>query len=267
MKIRELTLRRLKHRSSSSLYDIFLSVYQKLFLNDELSSEDIEKILAMVVLFTNQAEEIMQRLGYRMALAYGNKTKDFTPLYDLAINSGLIPVVALLKSIEDLPLNLGSGKKDSFLSNMVDSYIDNFRDNNIVLTEQQYRLNEFFNNSIGETSTVVAPTSYGKSELIISAIRKSTNKKICILVPTKSLLAQTRKRVLDAKVEWVSRIVSHPEMHNPNDISSIYILTQERLTRVLNQDKNMSFEIVIIDEAHNLLNTVLCSNRTKQSTT
>jgi len=264
MKIIELTLNRLKHHSFSEQYKLFLSVYQKLFLSDELSDEDIDKILSMVALFTNQSEKIMQRLGYRMALAYGNKTKDFTPLYDIAINSGLMPVVALIKEIKNLPLNLGSGSKDSFLSNMVDSYIDNFRDNKIVFTEQQYRLNGFFNKNLSETSTVVAPTSYGKSELIVSAIKNSENQKICILVPSKSLLAQTRKRVLDAKIEWVSRIVSHPEMHRQNDRSSVYILTQERLTRILNQDKDMSFEIVIVDEAHNLLskdgrNTLLAS--------
>ena len=195
----------------------------------------------------------MKRLGYRMALAYGNKTSDFTPLYDIAINSGLMPVVALLKEIQDLPLNSGYRGRDSFLSNMVDSYIDNFRDDKIVLTEQQYHLNEFFTKNIVTTATVVAPTSYGKSELIISAIRDSKNHKICIIVPSKSLLAQTRKRVLNAKVDWVSRIVSHPEMHRPNDSSSVYILTQERLTRILNQDKDVAFDIVFVDEAHNLL--------------
>ena len=253
MKIKELTLNRLKHHSFSEVYETFLSVYKKLFLIDELTDEDINKILSMVVLFANQSEEIMKRLGYRMALAYGNKTNDFTPLYDIAINSGLMPVVALLKEIQDLPLNIGYRGRDSFLSNMVDSYIDNFRDDKIVLTEQQYNLNEFFTKNIGTTTTVVAPTSYGKSELIISAIRDSENHKICIIVPSKSLLAQTRKRVLDAKVEWVSRIVSHPEMHRQNDSSSVHILTQERLTRILNQDKDVAFDIVFVDEAHNLL--------------
>jgi len=264
MKIKELTLNRLKHHSFSELYQVFFSVYEKLFLIDELTDEDINKILSIVVLFTNQSEEIMQRLGYRMALAYGNKTNDFTPLYDIAINSGLMPVVALLKEIQELPLNIGPEKRDSFLSNMIDSYIDNFRDDKIVLTEQQYHLNIFFNKNLGSTSTIVAPTSYGKSELIISAIRHSINYKICILVPSKSLLAQTRKRVLDARIEWISRIVSHPEMHKPDDSSSVYILTQERLTRILNQDKEMAFDIVIVDEAHNLLgkdgrNTLLAS--------
>lgn len=254
MTIKELTLNRLKHHSSTELYDVFLSVYQKLFLAGALQDEDISKILSIVVLFTNQSEETMQRLGYRMALAYGNKTKDFTPLHDIAVNSGLLPVVALIKKIKVLPLNIRSNNDDSFLSNIVDSYIDNFKNHSIILTEQQYRLNGFFDKNFEKTSTVIAPTSYGKSELIISAIRKSENKSICILVPSKSLLSQTRKRVLDAKIAWVSRIVSHPEMHKANDNSSVYILTQERLTRILNQDKAMFFEVVIVDEAHNLLN-------------
>lgn len=253
MKIKELTLNRLKHHSFSEMYKIFISVYQKLFLDDELTDGDINKILSMVVLFSNQSEKILKRLGYRMALAYGNKTNDYTPLYDIAINSGLIPVVALLGDIQELSLNIGPRRRDSFLFNIVESYIDNFRDNNIVLTEQQYHLNLFFNDNMHKTATVVAPTSYGKSELIISAIKQSENLKICIIVPSKSLLAQTRKRVLDARIDWVSRIVSHPEMHRFNDNSSVYILTQERLTRILNQDKDVSFDILIVDEAHNLL--------------
>ena len=44
MKIKELTLNRLKHHSFSELYKTFLSVYNKLFLIDELTDEDINKI-------------------------------------------------------------------------------------------------------------------------------------------------------------------------------------------------------------------------------
>lgn len=262
--IKEMTLNRLKHHSFSDEYNIFFSLYQKLFLSDELTNEEVKKILSIVVLLTNQSDSIMQRLAYRMALAYGIKTDDYTPLYDIAINSGLIPVVSLMNNIDSLPQNQSLRTRESFLSTMVDSYIDNFRYDGLVLTEQQYRLNDFFGENIDKTSTVVAPTSYGKSELIIKAIERSVNKKLCILVPSKSLLAQTRKRVIDAKIEWVSRIVSHPEMHRQDEESGVYILTQERLTRVLNQDKNMFFDIVIVDEAHNLLgkdsrNTLLAS--------
>lgn len=253
MKVVELTLGKLKHHSFSRVYNEFFSVYQKLFLEGELRKEDVRKILSIVILFTNQSEEIMQQLGYRMALAYGNKTLDFTPLYDIAINTGLMPVAALIKGINALPLNEGAWRNDSFFSNIVDSYTDNFRHKGIVLTEQQFQLNDFFDESSNETSTVVAPTSYGKSELIISGIRNAKFKSICVLVPSKSLLAQTRKRILNAKIDWVTRIVSHPEMYKANEKSSVYVLTQERLTRLLNQNSELQFEIVIVDEAHNLL--------------
>ncbi|OEG72725.1 hypothetical protein BEL05_10645 [Shewanella colwelliana] len=251
--MKELTLRRIKHKSFSEQYSILISVYKKLFTDEMLLESDVEKTLSMVVLFMKQTDEVMKRLGYRMALAYGIKTNDFRPLYDISLNSGVIPIAALISNLEDMPLDSGYYNKDSFLTNMVDSYIDNFRNGKIVFTEQQYVLNAFFDNNIKKTTTIVAPTSYGKSELIISAIEKSKNKMICIVVPSKALLAQTRKRVLDAGIGWVTKIVSHPEMHNSEYTSSVYILTQERLTRILNQDLDVCFDIVIIDEAHNLL--------------
>ncbi|MGP1718858.1 DEAD/DEAH box helicase family protein [Shewanella frigidimarina] len=251
--MKELTLGRIKHKSFFEAYEVMILVYMKLFTDDVLLESDIQKILSMVVLFTKQTDEVMRRFGYRMALAYGIKTKDIKPLYDISINSGVIPIAALINNLEDLPFSHDSHNKDSFLSNMVYSYIDNFRVGNIVFTEQQYILNAFFDKNINKTTTIVAPTSYGKSELIISAIKNSKNKRICIVVPSKALLAQTRKRVLDAEIEWVTKIVSHPEMHNSKDVSSVYILTQERLTRILNQDQNVYFDIVIVDEAHNLL--------------
>ena len=253
MSVKELTLATLKHTRFSESYAQFAAIYQKLFLDDLLSDDDRDQVLSIIVLFANQSDDILRRLAYRMALLYGNKTSDFTPLYDIAVNFGLIPVVALIRESKNLPLNMSDRTGDSLLSLMVDTYIENFRDENIVLTEQQYRLNGFFKDSLGDSATVVAPTSYGKSELIIQAIRSSTNRRICVLVPSKSLLAQTRKRILDARIEWVSRLVCHPEMHRENDNSSVYILTQERLTRLLNQHKDLFFDIVIVDEAHNLL--------------
>ncbi len=109
-----------------------------------------------------------------MALAYGLKTDDYTPLYDISINTGLIPLVALLCEIEDLPF--GSSPRSEFLSSMMDSYIDNFRVSNIVVqTEQQFVLSAFFLDNIKRSAIIIAPTSYGKSELIISAIEESQN--------------------------------------------------------------------------------------------
>ena len=253
MKVKQITLRSLKLPDFKEQYDNFLTLFVKLFSAEVLSSSDIKKILSIAVLFTNLEDKKMVQLGYRIALAYGIKTNDFIPLFDLTINSGLIPVAALIKSIHELPIYSEGEERDSFLSNMVDSYVDVFRKHDIVLTEQQLQLTHFFIDNLPESSTVVAPTSYGKSELIISAIQQSPGKKICIIVPSKALLAQTRRRVINANLGWVKRIVSHPEMHKAGDTESVYILTQERLTRILNADRLMSFDIVLVDEAHNML--------------
>ncbi len=260
--MKELTYNRLTHHSFREEYALFKSLYTKLFFDTDLTKEDKNKVLEVVVLFSNQSDELLKKLSYRMALAYGLKTDDYTPLYDISINTGLIPLVALLCEIKDLPF--GSSPRSEFLSSMMDSYIDNFRVSNIVQTEQQFVLSAFFLDNIKRSAIIIAPTSYGKSELIISAIEETPNKRTCVIVPSKALLAQTRKQILDARIQWVQRLVSHPEMYREKDDSSVYVLTQERLTRLLNQNKNLYFDVVIVDEAHNILekdnrNTLLAS--------
>lgn len=260
----DLTMRKLKNDSFIEYYKIFFAIYKILLIEQEMTPGEIRKALSMVVLFSNQSDSIMQKLGYRMALAYGLKTNDFLPLYDISINTGLIPIVALIRGIATLPMNSGARFNDSFISNIVGSYIENFNNHSMIFTEQQLRLSRFFHDNLTGSATIIAPTSYGKSELIISALEKTEGKITCVLVPSKALLAQTKKRILNAKIGWISKIVSHPEMHTPGDDRCVYILTQERLTRILNEDKAMSFDIVVIDEAHNLLskddrNTLLAS--------
>jgi hypothetical protein len=247
--MKELTLRIIKHKSFSRQYTELFNLYKKLFNYENLSSSEIEKILSIVVLLANQKDDVLQRLAYRMALAYGNKTKDFYPLYDLAINKGLMPVVELISGT-GVP---GADRKDSFYAALIEGYTDNFRSGSLVMTEEQVLLNSFFKKEITGPVAVVAPTSYGKSELIVSAVASSIGKRICVIVPSKALLAQTKKRILDSGLDWVRRIISHPEMHRPEETQGVYVLTQERLTRVLNQDRGLSFDVVVVDEAHNLL--------------
>ncbi|WP_194598569.1 DEAD/DEAH box helicase family protein, partial [Vibrio anguillarum] len=88
---------------------------------------------------------------------------------------------------------------------------------------------------------------------IISAISAAKYKNILIIVPSKSLLSQTRKRILDAKIEWVDRAISHPEMYQPIMENCVCVLTQERASRLLNKNKSLVFDITIVDEAHNIL--------------
>ena len=43
---------------------------------------------------------------------------------------------------------------------------------NICLSEQQDSLTKFFENKKDKTISIIAPTSYGKSELIIKAVQE-----------------------------------------------------------------------------------------------
>ena len=111
----------------------------------------------------------------------------------------------------------------------------------------------FFESKKDDTVSVIAPTSYGKSELILSAVKEYAGKKICVLTSTKALLIQTKKRVQQISKGIFPKIVVHPEMYNPNDSSCLAVLTQERLLRIFKKDPQLSFDCIIVDEAHEML--------------
>lgn len=248
--MKELTYARLIHHSFKDEYETFKGLYFRLFEDGDLTDDDVNKLLSLVILFSNQKDKIIRNFGYRIALLYSVKTGDYYPLYDVSINIGLNPIVALLKKIETLPFG---DEGDSFLQNMVDSYLDNYISDGLVQTDGQYVLEKFSAEGYEESSLIVAPTSYGKSELIISTLRNNASKKMCVLVPSKSLLSQTKMRILNADLDWVERVISHPDMYEENDENSVYVLTQERLSRLVNQEVELKFDILIVDEAHNIL--------------
>ncbi|EOG9062472.1 DEAD/DEAH box helicase family protein [Vibrio fluvialis] len=258
--MKELTYNQLIHHTFSDYREKIKSIYYSLLNEDKLSDAEKESLLSIVVIFSNQSDVKLHKLAYRIALLYGLKEKDFVPLYDLAINMGLMPVVSLLRSVEGILKR----SKDTFFSNLIDGYVDTFKSNNITQTEQQLSLSNFFSETISKPATIIAPTSYGKSELIVSAISNAKLKNILVIVPSKSLLSQTRKRILDAKIDWVDRVLSHPEMYLDTMRHCVCVLTQERASRLLNKNKKLKFELVLVDEAHNILdkdgrNTLLAS--------
>ena len=235
-----LTLRKIKNTSFPELYKRFLA-------NDILSNKEIQNLLSIAIILINSDDFNVRRLGYRIIVIYSNRTKDYAPLYEISINSGLYPIA---KFIDQKVL---SDSQRSFFTELNTSFLETFKSNNIYFSEQQYLLNDFYSKKKDETVSVIAPTSYGKSELILNTIREQEGKNICIITPTKSLLAQTRYRVLNAKIPWVNKVVVHPEMYNNADPYCVAILTQERLFRLLKENPQLVFDSVIVDEAHELL--------------
>lgn len=244
--MRELTIKKLKNTKFKELYLSFMR-------GSDLNDEGIVKLLAVAVILLNHTSPEIQRLGYRIILFYGNLTGRYEALYDVAINSGLHPVSAVIEEAEEASEDDSDERSNSFLRGFVSSYIDTFRDQGIVLTEQQEALRYFVQEEYRNSSVVVAPTSYGKSELIMKSVQENPDSSILILVPSKALLAQTKKRLINAGIKNLGKVITHPEMYSEERHNRAFVLTQERLSRLLGEYPNLSFDMVFVDEAHNLL--------------
>ncbi len=238
--MKTLTLKRLYNTEFNSLYWKFLS-------NPEsMNSKELEVLLSLGTYFVGLEDESIQKLGYRIFLLYSKNTGDYKPLYELSLNKGFIPIAQFIND------KLKYGERFGNLQTVINEAINqDFRRGNQYKTIGQTLL---YNNVIAtenKSYIVVAPTSYGKTELILSFLDTNLDKNVCIITPTKSLLAQTKKRILNHIGN--QKIITRPEMYSENSERIIAVLTQERLLRLLQENPELSFDILIVDEAHNLL--------------
>lgn len=236
----DLTLAKIKNTN-------FVSLYKRFIIGEQLRHKEYEILLAIAICFTNANEVNVQQLGYRIIVEYCNQTNDYTPLYEISINKGLYPVSKFMEQhyIPD--------ERRNFFTEWNDAFLEQYAVGDVYQSEQQHMLVNFFDAKKSDTVSVIAPTSYGKSELILSAVKEYAGKKICVLTSTKALLLQTKKRVQSASKGTFPKIVVHPEMYNSNDPSCLAVLTQERLLRIFKKDSNLAFDCIIVDEAHEIL--------------
>lgn len=236
----DLTLAKIRNTDFASLYDRFI-------VGEKLSQKQYEILLAIAICFTNADDTNVQQLGYRIVVEYCNQTNDYIPLYEIAVNKGLYPVSKFIEQhyIDD--------SKRNFFTEWNDAFTEQYVSDEVCRSEQQNSLVHFFESKKDDTVSVIAPTSYGKSELILSAVKEYAGKKICVLTSTKALLIQTKKRVQQISKGIFPKIVVHPEMYNLNDSSCLAVLTQERLLRIFKKDPQLSFDCIIVDEAHEML--------------
>lgn len=252
MPINEISLSAMRRTESYENSD-FQKLYEKLLTTksgSEFSEDDKLFLLKWAVVLLNNGNADVKKLGYRIVLRYANVFKEYIPLYDIALHLGFYPVA---KVIEAHHLN----KKvisESFFKTLQSAYQDIFKVDGKYLSSGQKALVNF-SNSVASDSLIVAPTSYGKSEIMINKVLSNLNGKVCIIVPSKALLAQTKRRLFENLeiASSVKRIITHPEMYRPGEDSFVAVLTQERLLRMLQIDPSLSIDHLLIDEAHNLL--------------
>lgn len=242
-----------QYRTIHSLKEIplFSESIKKLTI-DPLSLNENEKIyiltVAIVCLKKYQEDRRLLsfiELAYSIILKYSITFNDYEPLFDLATNLGLYPIVqAIFTNKKISPKNIN----DALIPIRVN---EEFSNGKIIETLEQNLSRKNFMNNKHIDYCYIAPTSFGKSSLIIEHIQKNWNRKqkIAIIVPTKSLLMQTYKNVKKGKFQ--TKIIIHDEMYSDEE-SFIAVLTQERALRLL--DKNSwGFDSLYIDEAHRIL--------------
>lgn len=227
----------------------FFSLYQLLLKRDDLNAAQAETLLSAAVIFLNHENPDIVALGYRIVVMYSNLKRDFVPLYDVAIGRGYMPIVnstqSVLKATDDTA---------HFFPEYFASLLKLYNVEGAVFTEQQLDLSNFFYDNNHSDVTVTAPTSYGKSELISGFCNQNLHCNICVLVPTKALLAQTKQRLLKKRWDDDNRqIITHAEMYQGGAQNFVAVFTQERLLRFLIKYPAVNFDYVFVDEAHNLL--------------
>ena len=126
--------------------------------------------------------------------------------------------------------------------------MNKFERKDIVETYEQYNSEKKILEDTNNYISYVAPTSYGKSSIINELIVNEGYNRIGIIVPTKSLINQTYRKIKKEIKDY--KIIIHDEMYEGEE-RFIGILTQERALRLLEKE-DFYFEKIYIDEAHNI---------------
>ncbi|EKF9266054.1 DEAD/DEAH box helicase family protein [Vibrio cholerae] len=228
--------------------DKFLSSMKKMSLNIPLDTSEMEYLLSCAVIFLEEYSKDKRKnlyfeIAYFIVLKSAINNGEYEPLLDVSSNFGLYPISNYITQNNLFTISTSSEFSLSY-------QLRKFEYNSIIETYEQKKSRLELVNSNDEENCYIAPTSFGKSSLITEIIREKQLKKVAIIVPTKSLLIQTYKLV---KNNFLSRnIIFHDEMYDGSD-DFIAIFTQERALRLL-KDESISFDLLIIDEAHNLFN-------------
>lgn len=138
-------------------------------------------------------------------------------------------------------------------------------EHSIIIKDKIIALNRFQKtvydaHKINDTISISAPTSAGKSFILCNILLEellTANKNIVYLVPTRALISQVetdlRELIKANQLEQVVNISTVPQQDNTSEnISNIFIFTQERLHWFLADNPNIPLHLLIVDEAHKI---------------
>lgn len=238
--------RNINSNSSTGDSENLRSTYLKLITTQTLSEKDKTIALRTIAYLMCAGDNNMHKLAYAMALWYGYCTNDYEAALDIAASLRYYPVIELIKS----HMGMNEGKIDD-ANSILNKALSNVYKDEYYRSEQQYALSRTIETQ--KNVVAVAPTSYGKSDMLLKKVLHyyGAGKNTCILVPTKSLMAQTLHQLMTRKGDRKDVIV-HPDTFN-NAEHFIAIFTQERLANFQVQYPNATLDYIFVDEAHSLM--------------
>lgn len=238
------TLTRIKN--NDQIKDLIVDL---LYIKSNIDSKDAEFLYSVALLLVDAYEQSKKNYlyieyAYYIIAKTSLSINDFRALYDFAVNYGYYPIARKI-------MELGLIENPTINHVLSEISIDDFDDGYKVKTyEQSVVFKEILDDKENNVS-FLAPTSYGKSELIFTHLAKNTDENhVAIIVPTKALIDQVfreaKKVIRDRKI-----IIHDQNFNSETDKRILAIVTQERALRLL--DEGVRFDLLYIDEAHELL--------------
>lgn len=225
---------------------MFYSSMRKMSLDYTLDQVEMEYMLSCAVLFLAEYSNDKRRgpyfdIAYYIVLKCAVNNGVYEPLLDVSSNFGLYPVSSYI-------LRNKLFSSSAFIQVGLSLQLGKYEYKGIVETYEQKYSREAVLNSACLDNCYVAPTSFGKSSLVVELLKNKSPKKCVIVVPTKSLLFQTYKLLRDSFSG--KKIIFHDEMYDGLE-EFVAVFTQERALRLL-KDEKVSFDLMVVDEAHNI---------------
>lgn len=193
-----------------------------------------------------EKNENLLNIAYEIIVQYTIVTKDYEPISEISMILGFAPIINILKK-------KGYKNKRLFENIIEEFYLrDNSYKGKILSSGQKiiYKLIDF-----KEDYSIVAPTSYGKTELMIESALKCDGD-VIIIVPLVALLNQVKSDVIRTANEnkMNVKVITHHDVDPSNTLKNIYVITQERCYQLIKKNKIEKIKELYIDESHNLLN-------------
>lgn len=226
----------------------FFKAYAGLWSDDPKGRDEQALVLRAAALFLRVEDPVLNQLGYRITIRNAVVYGDFKPLLDVAVAKGYVPLV---RSLIGRSSRWRNEFGETLLNSLVAAFGTSRGDHTIYETVGQRRLS--LEASVEGTRLFVAPTSYGKSELLADRVFTMGGSLAVVIVPTRALISQTRNRLArDPRLDrGTTRLITHNDAFVP-DRSTIAVLTQERFMRLLIDNPGVAATHVLVDEAHNL---------------